>query len=375
MPTAGDVAGLEVGLVLGTSTGGTARHVGVLVGGLTRRGAIVTVMGPAATNDAFAFTAAGAAFAPLDMTERPRPGHDLAAVVRLRRLLRDMDVVHAHGLRAGGLCGLALTGRHRPALVVTVHNAVIGTGLVRAAYEVLERIVARRAAVVLCVSPDLVERARDRSASSVDLAVVPAPAPVPEGRDRAAVRAGLGVDDRPLVVGAGRLFGQKGFDTLLTASARWGRRTPPPLVVIAGTGPLQAHLAGRIEAEHLPVRLLGHREDVADLLGAADVLVVSSVWEGQPMIVQEMLRAGRPLVATEVGGIPRLVGDSAVLVPPDEPRALADAVERLLDDPAAAGLLAASARARADALPTEADAVDQVTTVYARLARPGRHPS
>ena len=370
MPNVGDLAGLRVALVLGTSTGGTARHVRLLAGGLTGRRAVVTVMGPAATDQSFGFTATGATFVALDVTERPRPGHDLAAVVRLRRLLRDMDIVHAHGLRAGGLCGLALTGRGGPPLVVTVHNAVIGTGLVRAAYKVLERIVARRATVVLGVSPDLVERARRRGASSVDLAVVPAPAPVPQVRDRLAVRAELALDDdRPLVVSAGRLFEQKGFDALLTASGHWAGRSPPPLVVIAGTGPLRSHLAGRIEAEHLPVRLLGHRQDVADLLGAGDVLVVSSVWEGQPMIVQEMLRAGRPLVATDVGGIPRLAGDAAVLVPPDEPLALAVAVERLLDDPVAAGLLAESARARAAQLPTEDDAVDQVTAVYSRHTR------
>lgn len=370
MPTADDVGGRRVALVLGTSTGGTARHVHLLARGLVDRGAVVTVMGPAATEESFGFASTGATFVALDVTDRPRPRRDLVAVIRLRRLVGGMDVVHAHGLRAGGLCGLALTGRARPSLVVTVHNAVSGTGPTRVAYAALERIVVRRATVVLGVSPDLVERARRLGASSVELAVVPAPAPTGGGQGRLAVRAELAAGERPLLVSAGRLFGQKGFDTLLAASVYWGRRTPTPLVVIAGSGPLHADLAARIQAEHLPVRLLGHRHDVADLLAAADVLVVPSVWEGQPMVVQEMLRAGRPLVATDVGGIPGLVGRAAVLVPPNEPAMLAAAVERLLDDPVAAGVLALAALSRASELPTESDAVDQVAAVYSRSAAP-----
>ncbi len=95
----------------------------------------------------------------------------------------------------------------------------------------------------------------------------------------------------------------------------------------------------------MAVRFLGPRRDVPALLGAADVVVVPSTWEGQPLIVQEALRAGRPLVATRVGGIADLTGeDGAVLVPPGDPVALAAAVTRILDDPEAAARLAAAAR-------------------------------
>ena len=90
----------------------------------------------------------------------------------------------------------------------------------------------------------------------------------------------------------------------------------------------------------MAVRFLGVRHDVPALLAAADVVVVPSNWEGQPLVVQEALRAGRPLVATRVGGIAELTGsDGAVLVPPGHPVALAAAVTRLLDDPEAAGWL------------------------------------
>ena len=125
---------------------------------------------------------------------------------------------------------------------------------------------------------------------------------------------GLGDDRRPLVVAVGRLHPQKGYDVLLDAVARWvadPRLRPAPLVVIAGDGPLHDELAARIAAERLPVTLLGRRTDVADLLGAADVCVLPSVWEARSLTAQEALRAGTPLVATAVGGIPELVGDAA----------------------------------------------------------------
>jgi glycosyltransferase involved in cell wall biosynthesis len=140
-------------------------------------------------------------------------------------------------------------------------------------------------------------------------------------------------------------------------------------VVIAGDGPLEAELRARIAEEHLPVRLLGRRTDVAALLAAADVAVLPSVWEGQPLIVHEVLRAGRPLVATRVGGVPGMVGEAALLVPPGDAAELERAVRRVLEDPAFADRLASAAVEQASRLPTEDEAVDQLLAVYARVAR------
>ncbi|RFU42698.1 glycosyltransferase, partial [Actinomadura logoneensis] len=260
-------------------------------------------------------------------------------------------------------------------VVVTLHNAVLAGGRTAAIYGALERVVARGAAAVLGVSPDLEERMRALGARRVGHALVPAPArgdvPGPEVRGR--VRAELGVEDRPLIVTVGRLAEQKGLPSLLDASAGWGRRTPAPLVVIAGDGPLEERLRARIEDEDLPVRLLGRRADVPALLAAADVAVLPSLWEGQPLVVQEILRAGRPLVATRVGGVPGMVGEdgeAALLVPAEDPEALEKAVVRVLDDPALAVRLGAAAAQRATALPTEDDAVRQLTGLYRELVLP-----
>jgi glycosyltransferase involved in cell wall biosynthesis len=351
-------------------------HIRSVVTGLGERGARVVVLGPASTDELFGFAAAGARFAAVEIADRPHPAGDARAVARIRRLTRDADVVHAHGLRAGGLAALALaravpasvrrTGV--PPLIVTLHNAAIAGGMIGAAYATLERVVARGATEILAVSPDLEDRMRSLGASAVGRALVPAP-PRRRSEDTAAqskLRADLGAVDRPLVAVVARLAEQKGLPLLLDAAAGWARRTPPPLVAIAGEGPLEASLRARIEGENLPVRLLGRRSDVPELLAAADVAVVSSVWEGQPLVVQEVLRAGRPLVATRVGGVPGMVGEAAVLVPYGDAAALESAVLRVLDEPDFAERLASAAAEQALRLPTEEDAIDQLTSCYAR---------
>ena len=174
---------MKVAFVLGTSTGGTARHVRMLAGGCAARGVAAEVFGPAQTDRDFAFSAQ-AGFTPVEIADRPRVLRDLRAIARLRRLIRAWrpDVVHAHGLRAGALTAIALAFvrpdvyHPRPALVVTVHNAPAAGGVTGAIYRVLELIVARTADSVLCVSPDLEERMRAAGARRVGRALVPADA-------------------------------------------------------------------------------------------------------------------------------------------------------------------------------------------------------
>ena len=109
-----------------------------------------------------------------------------------------------------------------------------------------------------------------------------------------------------------------------------------PLLAIAGDGPLAGELRAQAASLGIDAEFLGHRDDVADLLAAATVFVLPSRWEGQPLVLQEALRAGAAIVATGVGGITGLVGDdAAVLVQPGDAQALADAVRAVLDRPAA----------------------------------------
>ncbi len=154
--------------VLATSGGGTGRHVADLAAGLASAGSTVTVAGPAGTLASLGLPSS-VGVAPVAIAERPRPVADLRAVLRLRRLARDVDVVHAHGARAGALAVLAArTLRRRPAVVVTVHNAAVGGRGVRAVHAVLTTVVARGADAVLGVSGDLVAQLRARGARDAE---------------------------------------------------------------------------------------------------------------------------------------------------------------------------------------------------------------
>jgi glycosyltransferase involved in cell wall biosynthesis len=373
-------SGLRAGYVLGTAAGGTGTHVAMLAQGCAARGVAVRVFGPAETGRRYfpgARSNDGApggppGFTAVELGERPRPGRDLAAVLRLRRLLRDWspDVVHAHGVRAGAVAALAGCPC---ALVVTVHNDAPAAGSGRLIHAALERFTARRADAVTWVSGDLAARVRRAGARDAGRAVIAAPAVPAPGPDQiAAARASLGEPGRPAVFAAGRLAWQKGFRVLLDAAAGGQGRDPAPSLAIAGEGPLAGALAARARAAGVAVRFLGRRADVPALMAAADVVVVPSFWDGQPLVLQEALRAGRPVVASRAGGIPDLTGeDGALLVPPGDAAALADAVLTVLDDRGVAARLSAAATERAHALPDTKDALDSALALYDRLLRAG----
>jgi glycosyltransferase involved in cell wall biosynthesis len=174
-----------------------------------------------------------------------------------------------------------------------------------------------------------------------------------------------------LVLVVGRLAAQKGFAVLLDAAVRWRDLAPVPLLAIAGDGPLAGELRARAASLGVDAAFLGHRDDVAGLLAAAAVFVLPSRWEGQPLVLQEALRAGAPIVATRVGGVPDLVGDdAALLVPADDAPALAAAVRAVLTDVALASRLRVAASRRGAALPTADDAVAAALAAYARVVEP-----
>jgi glycosyltransferase involved in cell wall biosynthesis len=228
-----------------------------------------------------------------------------------------------------------------------------------------ERATVRSADVVLAASGDLADNARRLGARDVRTAPVSAPSLPPARRTREEVRAELGLDGaRPLVVAVGRLHPQKGYDVLFDALAG---SDEPPLVAIAGDGPLHDDLAARIRAEQLPVVLLGRRDDVADLLAAADACVLPSVWEARSLTAQEALRSGTPLVATRTGGLPELLGNAAELVPVGDAAALWTALQRVLGDRAHAERLAEAGRRRASEWPDDQGTARSLAALYREL--------
>ncbi|MEU3420444.1 glycosyltransferase family 4 protein [Streptomyces murinus] len=356
--------------VLGGGNAGGSAHVRSLTAGLVARGVRVTVCAPVEADRTYDFAGTGAGHIHVPRSSDP------ASVAALRAACTDADVVHAHGLHASFRAVLALGGRTTP-LVVTWHNRTYAEGARAHLLRLLERRVARSATVVLGTSPDLIDRARRTGARDARLAAVtlhgrtrPAPAPDDPDRLRPKARAELGATGRPLLLAAGPLDRHRGHETLLDAARAWRDLDPAPLVVIAGEGPLRPLLQRRIESERLPVRLLGHREDLPELLAAADLALLTSRWESRSALAQEALYTGVPLVATRAGGIPDLVGDAAELVPYGDPSALALAVARLLADPARRELLREKGTRQAAGWPSEDETVAQVLSVYDELTKP-----
>jgi glycosyltransferase involved in cell wall biosynthesis len=173
--------------------------------------------------------------------------------------------------------------------------------------------------------------------------------------------------DTPLILSVGRLHPQKRYDLLVEAAARWRELTPAPVVVVAGSGPSYMSLAQRASERRAPFYLLGRRGDVPDLLAGADLAVVTSDWEARQLFAQEALTCGVPLITTAVGGLPGLVGDAALLIPPGDVDALDKAVRRMLADPALRAGYAAQGPVQAGTWPTESDTVAAVRVAYAEV--------
>lgn len=373
---------VTIAQVLGTSVGGIGAHVRELAAGLVERGHRVIVAGPADTAERFGFAAVGAQFRPVQITGAVDPARGVAVVRALRSALDGAEVVHAHGVRAGAFTGIALARRETPS-VVTLHNAMLASGVRSRLLAGLEKLAVLRADVVLGASADLVERARVLGARDARFGPVPAPPLSPPTRDRAQVRAELGLaanasggddNDQILVLAVGRLAPQKDYPTLLQAARIWQEDwrladspVPAPRLVIAGSGPLREALAAEIDALRLDAALIGQRTDVADLLAAADIFALSSTWEARPLAVQEAMRAGVPVVATAVGGTPELAHDAAVLVPPEDPQAVAAAVTRLARDSGERARLAAAGRDRARGWPDAEQCLAQLGELYSAL--------
>ena len=323
----------------------------------------------------------------IDIGARPS-GADLKALRQLKQLAATVEVIHAHGLRAGALAVLAakrLPAAKRPRVVVTLHNLPVGSAPTRLVGQALHLVVVKGADYVLTVSPDLLEKAKQLGLKAGEIAVVPAPArgcmdhaAQPEiSQDSAqSLDAGSGVDSgsgygassaasfgaAPCLLTIARLAPQKGLDLLLEAATLIKQRGIDFTWLVAGDGPLKAQLNQQIATAALPVKLLGRREDIGALLSQADVVVQTSYWEGQPLTLREAMQAGRAIVATDVGGSAYTLAGCGQLV---EPQAgpLADAVVAIISDPKRRETLEAASRAAVAKIPGETQLREQLDRV------------
>jgi glycosyltransferase involved in cell wall biosynthesis len=261
---------------------------------------------------------------------------DFKRFISLIRALRrgQYDLIHAHlvySIILGALAGF-ITGIP---VVATLHNIKSNRfpwlELISLRYGV-KKIIAVGNAVADSYQP----RLRGSSLIIVDN-------PVREGvalsmDARVKIRKELsGHPSRPILISVGRLEAQKGYSDLIIAMKHLHEVHPQAFLVIVGIGTLMDQIQEQIETEGLQecVRLLGARDDVPQLLASSDVYVVSSHWEGMPISVLEAMQAALPIVATHVGDIPTIMKcECGMLVPPHEPKSLADALLVLLKDSA-----------------------------------------
>lgn len=277
---------------------------------------------------------------PVHVLGRGLPMLDLGLVMRIRqRLVQDqIDLVHAHLLGSRLHCSLASSlGLHVPC-IASIQNSVDPYPRRR---RIAERWVLGRMSRVVAVSALVRESLGRLDAKLEERAQVIYngidPGPPREERRREAVRQELGIDaNRTVLLAIGRLHPQKGYDVLVNAVAKVAKICPMVILLIAGKGQLYDELKSlraRL-AVNRHVCLLGERADVPDLVAAADIFVMSSLWEGLPLALLDAMAGGLPCVATAVGGIPEVIshGKNGLLAPAKDPDALAAALLSLLYD-------------------------------------------
>jgi glycosyltransferase involved in cell wall biosynthesis len=336
--------------------GGPALHVAYLTEGLARRGYDTTLVAGtlARGEDSMQFVADqhGVEIVRVDELHREISlVRDVVAAVRLARLIRRLrpQILHTHTAKAGAVGRLAalLAGRARPPIVVhTFHGHVLRGyfGPVRTrCFRLLERALALASTRLIAVSPQV----RDEL---VALKVAPAAkfevirlgielgerVELDEAR-RAETRRVLGILPGCFVVGwIGRMTSIKNTDVVLRAFGALRARGVDAVLCLVGDGPDREGLEREAHALGLMRHclFLGYQEDVARFYAAFDVFLLASENEGTPVTTIESLAAGRPVVATRVGGVPDVVEDGVdgLLAEPRDVEGLAERLERLARD-------------------------------------------
>lgn len=351
--------------VLGQSTGGVGKHVAEVVKALDGTdGLAVDVAAPPDLR----------APMPNPVIAVPIPGGlrgHFRAVRRLRRTIVEgrYDLVHGHGLRAGMDAALAARAAGVPALV-TLHNLIVpevSGGIGGRVYRRIEPLVVGLSARTFVPSREMAERlAADapRFAPKIEVLYAGVAEVAKPKRARMDVRSELNVGDGGLMVTVARLHPQKALDVMLEAVAL----VDDAVLAIVGEGPAEGELRARSAALGLGrrVRFLGWRPDAADIVAAADVFCLSSVWEAVPLAAQEAVLLDTPVVATDVGGLDELITDgvSGRLVPPGDPRALAAALAETLASDVDRKRFAERARADYSMRFTRARILERLREIY-----------
>ncbi len=317
---------------------------------------------------------------PFDKRYLPNKAREVARIVRDSKI----DLIHSHGLLATYYCTLARTmfGARVPLVYHQhgFHHHNHGR-LTRSLRIRAEHWICKHADRVIAVSrSDQLQLLREQYASTDRVRLIHYGLPdrlaaaqaVDAAREAIGASAGAGAGDKPVVGLVARLHPQKGVDTFLRAAAEVSKQEPSTLFTIVGVGELEGEL--RALASSLGfngnLRWIDGRVPGIAAMPVFTVGVLSSRWEGLPLVLLEYMANSRPIVATQVEGCLDAVGpNEAELVPPDDVPAMSGAILRLMRDRELAARRAAAARARFDEAFTLQVMISRVRALYDEVRR------
>lgn len=255
----------------------------------------------------------------------------LSAYFKLRALVKAFqpDVVHSHMVHANLISRLLRLTVKIPKLVCTAHSNNEGGQLRMLAYRITDKL----ADISTNVSQDAVNEFVAKGAVKPGRMLA-----IANGIDvntfsynshaRDTIRNELGISDKKMLLAVGRLDVPKDYPNLLHAIERLAQQRDDFKVFIAGDGPLRSELAALVKTMNIEdmVEFLGIRRDVRELMSATDMYIMSSAWEGLPMVILEAMACERLIITTDCGGVSEAIGSSGFLVPPKNSNALADAL-------------------------------------------------
>jgi glycosyltransferase involved in cell wall biosynthesis len=299
-----------------------------------------------------------------ELRREASPVNDFRAFVRLSRVIRkgSYDIVHSHTSKAGILGRFAARSASRAITVHSPHGHIYERNaripgvserpLMRSVFHAAERIALPVTDHIVALTElerrQLVELGiARRDKSSVIHNAIDVERFSSCSRSRDAIRARLGIPPRaPVVEITGRLAAEKGHSCLIEAVRMISRAMPAVRLLVVGDGPERPRLESQCAGLGLSANVifLGNRADVPELLSACDVFVLASTYEGFGLVLLEAMAAGKPIVATRVGGVPEVIQDgrTGTLVPCSEPEPMAAAIMELLNDPRRAAEMASN---------------------------------
>ncbi len=366
---------IRIAQIVRPAVGGMRRHVSLLLANLGEKYDIA-LFAPADFTLEFEIERVDQKI--LDLPAKTAPAQDWRKIGTLADQLRgNYDLIHGHGMRGALYAVLAGQMARIPALF-TAHNLIVNPNFTQ---KILIRYLVRNASACIAVSEavrDSFDQCRtDRRkfhviSNGIDLQSYLKWVNFEKANKQYDIQPGA-----PLILGAGRLSKEKGFDVLVSAMREVQTKIPDARLVIAGEGVEQAALKELATQQLIKVNFVGHVSDLVPLLRASDIVVIPSREEGQGFVALEAMACAKPVAASDVGGLPQTVlnNRTGVLFPVGDSEALARTLVKLLNDPERRRELGAEGRIQVKKSYLLKDMIARTESLYYKIYTDNLNPS